>query len=96
MDQIIKEFSDISLVAATRAQPHILPADLEADNDNVMDRAEVWGGVLEYYREQQEYNMNRAISEAAGICYEYGHSLMFVGWKEEKRLIDQSSRIIGQ
>jgi hypothetical protein len=90
VDQIIKENSDICVLAANRAQPHVMPADLEADDDDRMNMADLWGGVLEHYREYNEYNMQRALTELCGIGQEYGHGIMFVGWHEEKRLVKKT------
>lgn len=90
VDQIIKENIDISVIASKRAQPHVLPSDLEADDQDRMNKAELWGGVLEHYREKDEESMARAISQLAGIGNEYGHGIMFVGWKEEKRLVKKT------
>jgi hypothetical protein len=90
VDQIIKEFGDLCAIASRRAQPHILPSDLEADDDDRMNKAELWGGVLEHYREQEEYRMNCATAELCGIGNEYGHGLMFCGWKEERRLVKKT------
>lgn len=90
VDQIIKELSDISLIAARRAQPAVLPADLEMDDDNKVANADTWGSVLQYYSELEEETMQGAIAELSSIGNEYGHALLFVGWKEDKRLVKKT------
>lgn len=90
VDQIIKEQMDLCMIASKRAQPHILPADLEIDDDNRRNEADLWGNILEHYREMEEYDMARATNELCGIGQEYGHGLMFVGWKEDKRLVKKT------
>lgn len=87
VDQIIQEKIDLCVMASKRAQPHILPADLEMDDDDAVGKSELWGGVLEHYRELEEEQMAMATSELCGIGNEYGHGVMFVGWKEERRLV---------
>jgi hypothetical protein len=85
-DEIINEFGDLLIIAEGRAQKSIMPSMLDVTAEERMTRAEGWGAVSEYYKELAEYERGNAIAQWADIAWEYGHSVMFVGWKEEKHV----------
>lgn len=89
-DEVINEVNDTLMVAARRAQTSIMPAGLDPTNGDRMRLAEAWGGVREYFREQGMYEMSNALAQWADCAWEYGHGLVFVGWKEETQMEKQT------
>jgi hypothetical protein len=85
-DTIINHYVDLLSVAESRTNPHILPADLDLGNQERMDKAAAWGAVYEYYAERSELELHRARSAWRDIAWEYGHSIIYVGWKREKQM----------
>lgn len=90
VDEIINEFNDLLVIAEQRAQRGVAPSLLDVTADERMTKAEGWGAVAEYYREQAEYIRGNAMAQWADIAWEYGHGILFVGWKEEKQVDTRS------
>lgn len=85
-DEIIGEFTDLLIIAEKRADRNILPAMLDVTAEDRMQKAEGWGGVAEHYREQADYERGNALAQWADIGWEYGHGIVFIGWKDEKHV----------
>ena len=85
-DVVVNDWRDLLTVAEARTPVSIVPSDLDMDNDDRMTKAAGWGTIYDYYSEQAELELHRARSGWKDIAWEYGHSIMFIGWRQEKQL----------
>ena len=85
-DTVICEICDLISVADSRTRPMILPSMMDIGNDEKMAKSEQWGAVLEYYTEQCDLELHRAKGQWIENAWEYGHGILFIGWREEKQL----------
>lgn len=85
-DAVVKDWCDLIGVADSRAMPHILPTMMDPADSEKMDKAGGWGAVYEYYAERCELELHRAKSAWREIAWEYGHSLLYVGWRRQKEI----------
>lgn len=91
-DAVVNDWRDLLSVAESRTPVSIVPAMLDLDDGDRLMKAAGWGAVYEYYAEQAELELHRARSSWKDIAWEYGHSILYVGWRremqEQKRTLD--------
>lgn len=98
VDEIIQESTDLLVIACRDAQTSIIPSHRDVTQEERMKLAESWGGVAEYYAELSEYEYRHAQDQWADIAWEYGHGILYTGWKTEVGIQDKeiSESEIGQ
>jgi hypothetical protein len=89
VDEVIQEYTDLLVISSRDAQTSIVPSGADVTNDRRMQLAESWGGVAEYYAEQSEYDYRHAQAQWADIAWEYGHGILYTGWKTEVGIQDK-------
>ena len=85
-DEIINEMGDLLQVAVSRARPEIMPKLLDTRDDRKMKLAQGWGAVAQHHTELTDYEYFTALEQWGDRAWEYGHGLIYIGWKEEKQL----------
>jgi hypothetical protein len=85
IDEVINERVDQLMVAFDLARFRVGPRDLSADN-NVQNRSAVWSGVAEYYQDESREEMRTAVCQWVDWADEFGHAVLYVGWKEKLQL----------
>jgi hypothetical protein len=85
-DEVVNRWRDYLTVAESRTPVSIVPSDLDMGNDDRMQKAAGWGTVYDYFAEQADLELHRARASWKDIAQEYGHAIIYVGWKVEKQL----------
>lgn len=89
VDTIIAERRDVKRLALQRKQERIGPRDMSPDDDP-QAQAALWGQVLNYYDDMARWNMRTSAAQWADIAEEYGHSVLYVGWKFDSQVVSRT------
>lgn len=88
VDKVIREHNVLKKLAIQRRQERIGPRDLSPD-ENPQTKAALWAQVASYYQDITKREFRTASAQWADIAHEYGHSLMFVGWRSEPQMVER-------
>ncbi len=89
VEKVIREHNTFKKLAVQRRQERIGPRDLSPD-ENPQAKAALWAQVSNYYQDITKREFRTAIAQWADISHEYGHSLLFVGWKSEPQMVERT------
>lgn len=88
IEKVIREHNTLKKLAVQRRQERIGPRDLSPDEDP-QAKAALWAQVASYYHDVTKREFRTAVAQWADIAHEYGHSLLFVGWKSEPQAVER-------
>jgi len=89
IDGIISERVDQLMVAYDMGRTNVGPRDL-APEEGPQNQTALWGRVNEYYADENAARTRVAINQWADWAEEFGHSVLFLGWKETLQLEPRS------
>ncbi|HEY1053431.1 MAG TPA: hypothetical protein VGE39_26850, partial [Prosthecobacter sp.] len=85
VEKVIREHNVLKRLAVQRRQQVVGPRNLSPDEDPQAKSA-LWGQVAAYYEDLTKREVRRAFAQWADIAHEYGHGILFAGWKSETKL----------
>lgn len=86
IDEVIRERNTFKRLALQRRQETVAPRDLSPDEDPQMQAA-VLGRVMNLYDDTTRWEQRTAAAQWSDIAEEYGHGVLFVGWKSDAEVI---------
>jgi len=88
IEKVIREHNTLKRLAIQRRQERIGPRNLSPDEDP-QSKAALWSQVASYYQDITKREFRTEAARWADIAHEYGHSLMFIGWKSEPQMVER-------
>jgi len=85
VEEIIAERVIFKATALDRGQQRVAPRNL-ATEDDPTNKAILWGQTADYFLDEFAYVIRTAAKQWADIAEEYGHAVLYVGWKTEKQV----------
>lgn len=89
VDEIINERRTFKRLASLRKQERIGPREL-APEDEPQQKAVLWGQANSYYQDLSQDGQLNAVAQWADIAEEYGHGVVYVGWKSESEVVKRT------
>lgn len=82
VETVIREHNTFKRLAVARRQQRIGARNLGPDEEP-QAKAALWGQVDDYYADTTRASFARETARWADIAHEYGHGVLFVGWRAE-------------
>lgn len=92
IDTVIRERCNFMRLALQRRQERIGPRNFSPDSDP-QQKAALWSQVMSYFEDITRREFRRACARWASIAQEYGHGILFPGWKSETEVITKELSI---